>query len=283
MLHRPADIHDRLLRLQIKRHLINHYGMAFTKILSICLVLSSAHIAAYAQSGPNDYLYNLKEKAEKGDPVSQLALSECYGVGKMGAELDFAKAIYWTERAANGSDYEIQKKAGFKLAFLFSFGVGELERPKDALFWSEKALRQGDTKAFMLCSLNHKRLGNIKMAYQYALAEARWSMNKEKVFKVEQDYEKLLTAKEREAYAKEAEALDPLKMMNAEANDVLLKSLTLIASMGDHDSEYELAMHHLNGGMGLTPSQEKGVFWLKRAAAGGNQKAKDKLAQISVK
>jgi uncharacterized protein len=258
-------------------------GMSINKLLTLCLLLVNAHVAVYAQQTAHDYLSNLKEKAEKGDPASQLALSDCYGVGKMGAELDFAKAIYWTERAANGSDYEIQKIAGFKLAFLFSFGVGELERPKDALFWAEKALRQGDTKAFGLCSLNHKRLGNIKMAYQYALAEARWSMNKEKVAKVEQDYEKLLTAKERETYAKEAEALDPLKMMNAKADEVLLKSLTLIASLGDHDSEYELAMHHLNGGMGLTPNQEKALFWLKRAAAGGNLKAKDKLAQLSVK
>ena len=107
--------------------------MSINKLLTLCLALVSAHVAAYAQLKPFDYLNTLKEKAEKGDPVSQLALSDCYGVGKMGAELDFAKAIYWTERAANGSDYEIQKKAGFKLAFLFSFGVGELERPKDGL------------------------------------------------------------------------------------------------------------------------------------------------------
>jgi TPR repeat protein len=254
--------------------------MVLRKKFTLFIGMLTLATSAAAQLLPNDELSILIRKAESGDPVSQLTLSECYGLGKLGVQRNVTKAIYWTEKAAHGSNLDISRKAGFKLAFLFTYGVEELDRPKDALFWSEKTYREGNTAAMIMCSYNHRRLGNIKMAYQYAIAEARWSQNRGKVEKVESEYEKLLTPAVREICRKEAEALDPLKMMEAQANEVMVKSLALIATSGDADSQYELGMHHLDGTMGLPKNREKAVNWLRRAAANGHQKAIKKLAEI---
>ncbi len=211
--------------------------MNLTKMAG-CFTLPLLVVAsATAQLLPNDELSVLARNAEKGDPISQLALADCYGMGRKGAERNMAKTIYWLEKAAKGTHYEISKKAGFQLAMLFTFGLGELERPKDGLYWSEKAYRQGDTKVMGMCALNHRRLGNIKMAYQYALAEARWSHDTSKVNKVEAEYEKLLTPAEREICRKEAEALDPMRMMDTRGDEVLIKSLKLTAATGDAQSQ----------------------------------------------
>ncbi len=254
--------------------------MTFNRKFMFLIGLLTLATSAAAQLLPNDELSILIRKAESGDPVSQLALADCYGLGKLGVQRNVTKAIYWTEKAANGSNLDISRKAGFKLAFLFTYGVEELNRPKDALYWSEKTYREGNTNAMLMCSFNHKRLGNIRMAYQYALAEARWSKDPGKVERVETEYEKLLTPAVREICRKEAEALDPLKMMEAQANEVMLKSLALIATLGDADSQYDLGMHHLDGTMGLPKNREKAVDWFRRAAANGHPKAIRKLAEL---
>ena len=255
--------------------------MPRSKVLTLCMAWLLSFIVVFAQQTESPELTSLREKAELGDPAAQLALSDCYSLGKLGAERNITKSMHWIERAATGPDLKIQRTAGFKLAFLFSFGMGELDRPKDALFWSEKTYRLGETNALRLCAFNHRKLGNLKMAYAYALADARWSMSKEKIGKVEAEYEKLLSPRERELARKDADALDPLKMMNKEVDEVLLKVLTMLATQGEHDSEHELGLQHLSGGMGLTKDKEKAIYWLKRAAAGGYQKAKDKLVEIS--
>ena len=132
----------------------------------------------------------------------------------------------------------------------------------------------------ILCSFNHRRLGNMKLAYQYAIAEARWSHEPGKIEKVEADYEKLIPSDVRIKYRKEAEALDPLRMMNARADEVLLKCLAMTATLGDADSQYEMGMHHLKGEMGLKKSRENAIAWFRRAASNGQQKAIEKLAEL---
>ena len=232
------------------------------------------------QEDESDELRTLRKKAEANDPASMLELADCYGLGKLGAARSISRSMSWLEKAALSEDPEVRKKSSSKLAFLFTFGVGELERPEEALMWSERAYKLGDNTAMLLCSFNHKRLGNIRMAYQYALAEARWSHDQSKIEKVEAEYEKLLTPAVRKICGKEAEALDPLKMMNARADEVLLKSLALIATLGDADSQYEMGIHHLKGEMGLPKSRENAIGWFRRAAANGHQKAINKLAEL---
>ena len=251
------------------------------KVLTPYILWLLTLIGVFAQQTENPELTSLREKAKQGDPASQLSLANCYGLGKFGAERSISQSIHWLGLAARGPDINIRRKAGFQLAFLFSFGGDEIGGAKEALFWSEQTYRLGETNALSLCAFNHRRLGNLKMAYAYALADARWTMSKEKIGKVEAEYEKLLSPRERELARKDADALDPLKMMNKEADEVLLKVLTMLATKGEHDSEHELGLQHLSGGMGLTKDKEKAIYWLKRAAAGGHQKAKDKLVEIS--
>ena len=228
----------------------------------------------------SDELRTLRKKAEANDPASMLELADCYGLGKLGASRSISRSMSWLEKAALSEDPEVRKKSSSKLAFLFTFGVGEWGRPDEALMWSERAYKLGDNTAMLMCSFNHKRLGNIRMAYQYALAEARWSNDRAKIEKVEAEYEKLLTPAVRKICSKEAEALDPLKMMNARTDEALLKSLAIIATLGDADSQYEMGMHHLKGEMGLPKSRENAIGWLRRAAANGHQKAIKKLAEL---
>jgi TPR repeat protein len=69
-------------------------------------------------------------------------------------------------------------------------------------------------------------------------------------------------------------------MMNARTDEVLLKSLAIIATLGGADSQYEMGMHHLKGEMGLPKSREYAIGWFRRAAANGHQKAIEKLAEL---
>jgi TPR repeat protein len=255
--------------------------MPWPPILIGLLALLVFVIFINVKEDESEELKNLRKKAEANDPASMLELADCYGLGRLGAARSISRSMTWLEKAALSEDPEVRKKSSSKLAFLFSFGVGEWERPEEALKWSERAYKLGDNTAMILCAHNHKRLGNIKMAYQYALAEARWSHDRGKIEKVEADYEKLIPSATRKIYRKEAEALDPLKMMNARADEVLLKSLAVIAMLGDADSQYEMGMHHLKGEMGLPKSRENAIGWFRRAAANGHQKAIKKLAELA--
>lgn len=255
-------------------------AMPWTPFLIGLLALMVFVIFLSVKEDESEELKSLRKKAEANDPASMLELADCYGLGKLGAERSISRSISWLEKAGLSDDPEARKKSSSKLAFLFSFGVGELERPEEALMWSERAFKLGDNTAMVLCSFNHKRLGNIRMAYQYALAEARWSHDQSKIEKVEADYEKLIPSDARKKYRKEAEALDPVNMMNARADEVLLKCLAMTATLGDADSQYEMGMHHLKGEMGLKKSRENAIAWLQRAAANGQQKAIEKLAEL---
>jgi TPR repeat protein len=255
--------------------------MPFFYILLAVVVL--VILARLLREEESDELKQLRMKAENGDPASMLELSDCYGLGKLGAARDIARSVAWTERAANSHDYAVSKKASSQLAFLFSLGVGELERPEQALFWSERAYELGDHTAVVFCVSNHRRLGNIKKAYQYALAGARWKMNQKEIDEVEADYAKLLTPAELETCRKEAEDLDPLNRMKAKGDKILSQSLMLLAATGDQDSMHELALQLLEGGMGLPKNKEAAISWLNRAAAGGHQKSQEKLAEMNGK
>lgn len=254
--------------------------MPWSLLLIVIIILILVVTIVGVKEDESEELKALRKKAEANDPASMLELADCYGLGRMGAARSVSRSLSWLEKAALSEDPEVRKKSSSKLAFLFTFGVGELERPEEALLWSERAYKLGDNSAMLMCSFNHKRLGNIRMAYQYALAEARWSHDQSKIEKVEAEYEKLLTPADRKICGKEAEALDPLKRMNARADEVLLKSLALIATMGDADSQYEMGMHHLKGEMGLQKSRENAIGWFRRAAANGHQKAINKLAEL---
>jgi len=255
-------------------------AMPWTPFLIGLLALMVFVIFISVKEDESEELKSLRKKAEANDPASMLELADCYGLGKLGAARSISRSMSWLEKAALSEDPEVRKKSSSKLAFLFTFGVGEWGRPEEALIWSERAYKLGDNTAIMLCSFNHKRLGNIRMAYQYALAEARWSNDRDKIEKVEAEYEKLLTPAVRKICSKEAEALDPLKMMNARTDEVLLKSLAIIATLGGADSQYEMGMHHLKGEMGLPKSRENAIGWFRRAAANGHQKAIEKLAEL---
>lgn len=254
--------------------------MPWPLLLLVIITLFLFVIIVGVKEDESEELKALRKKAEANDPASMLELADCYGLGRMGAARSITRSLSWLKKAAMSEDPEVRKKSSSKLAFLFTFGVGELERPEEALMWSERAYELGDNTAMTLCAYNHKRLGNMKMAYQYALAEARWSQDRSRIEKVEADYEQLIPGPAREIYRKEAEALDPLKMMNARADEVLLKSLALIATLGDADSQYEMGMHHLKGEMGLPKSRENAIGWFRRAAANGHLEAINKLAEL---
>ena len=83
--------------------------MPRSKVLTLCMAWLLSFIVVFAQQTESPELTSLREKAELGDPAAQLALSDCYSLGKLGAERNITKSMHWIERAATGPDLKIQR------------------------------------------------------------------------------------------------------------------------------------------------------------------------------
>jgi len=93
-----------------------------------------------------------KAKAEKGDPVAQNNLGNCYDNGK-GVAKDEMQAVSWYRKAADQGDAFAQ----YNLGVCYANGEGVPKDEMQAVSWYRKAADQGDAFA----------QSNLGFAYHY--------------------------------------------------------------------------------------------------------------------
>ena len=84
--------------------------------------------------------------AEGGYPLAECQVGYFYYEG-LGTEKDLAKAIYWTQRAAEHGDRDGQ----FNLAWFSEEGIGTEVDPDKAKYWYQMAAEQGHDLAAEKC------------------------------------------------------------------------------------------------------------------------------------
>lgn len=112
-------------------------------------------------------------RAEAGDPRSQYQLGMFYKTGGA-ASKNYAEALKWLERAANGGEVN----ARYTLGLMYKNGTGALQNFELAFKWFELAASQNHAQAQYNVALMHKNgIGvpvNIVKAYMWAnLASAQ--------------------------------------------------------------------------------------------------------------
>jgi TPR repeat protein len=103
--------------------------------------------------------------ANEGDAVAQYKLGEMYKEGTSGVSSNPEMAIYWYEKAAKQGD----TRAMSALGMMYSSGQG-VKNAEMAVYWYEKAAEQGDHAAMLL----------LKVMYRYGLHGV--PMNRQKAF-----------------------------------------------------------------------------------------------------
>ena len=108
-----------------------------------------------------------KSKAERGDPVAQFNLGDCYG-GGFGVAKDDVQAVSWYRKAAEQGHAMAQYSLG--LCYANGRGVAK-DFEVEAVKWWRKAAEQGDANAqFNLGLCYAKGIGVVKVeiaAYAY--------------------------------------------------------------------------------------------------------------------
>lgn len=86
------------------------------------------------------------ELAQKGYPLAECQVGYFYFEG-LGTKKDIAKALYWTERAANHGDRDGQ----CNLAWFYEDGIGVEPDIEKAKFWYKKSAQQGHDMSIEKC------------------------------------------------------------------------------------------------------------------------------------
>ena len=105
------------------------------KKIFIILLLFSWQALSYTDT----FRQRMINAAKTGDADSQFALAESYIQGLKGFSVDYKKAYYWMEKAANQGIPEAQILVGT----MYSLGRGAVKNKETANYWFKKAKNQG--------------------------------------------------------------------------------------------------------------------------------------------
>lgn len=260
----------------------------------IALVLALCADAALALDA--DDLKRITPAAEGGSAASQVLLAVAYLNGDGGLAKDPAKAAYWFEQAAiRGNAYAEERlgdlyaqglgvPANAKLAFdwrikaanrgivqaqvkvgkMYQEGVGVGKNIDQAIHWFHRAAAEGDPEAqFLLGKLYHYG-GDVEVD---RAAARSW-------------FEKAA----QQGYEGAVQLLNLIESVGYQIDEGWhnrLPELRKLADDGDLEAEYQLALRYERGIGGVKKDIAIAVDWYRRAAAGGHQLAKRKLAGIN--
>jgi len=96
-------------------------------------------------------IYNIKNKANSGDPSAQLDLGEMYYLGTNKILKDYQQAFFGYQKAASQGCSEAQERVGWA----YDSGEGIKKSYKKAVFWYRKAAKQGRPVAQYNLGLNY--------------------------------------------------------------------------------------------------------------------------------
>lgn len=215
-----------------------------------------------------DELFGMVEKALEGEPSAQYRLGDCFYNG-IGVNVDFQKACYWFEKAAEQGNIDAQ----YKLGLCYYHGNGLDKDYEKARLWYEKAAEQGNE-----CS-------QINLAGIYEKGEG-----------VERDYEKAAfwykTADEQGTFLSKsgwfsivANGLgDIIEKDSKRALLLAVNAIEAIEPTKRYTKLYALLFLHLGleyeRGILLKKDYKKVVYWYTKAAESGNVSAQISLSDI---
>ncbi|WP_443747980.1 tetratricopeptide repeat protein [Asticcacaulis solisilvae] len=101
------------------------------------------HALAAEKISDADAFAELKARAQRGDAISQWAVSQAYSSGQYGLKADKAEAFKWASKAADGGIAD----AAFNLAHAYEKGEGTTADPAQAADWLQKAANAGSAPA----------------------------------------------------------------------------------------------------------------------------------------
>lgn len=215
-----------------------------------------------------DELFGMVEKALEGEPSAQYRLGDCFYNG-IGVNVDFQKACYWFEKAAEQGNIDAQ----YKLGLCYYHGNGLDKDYEKARLWYEKAAEQGNE-----CS-------QINLAGIYEKGEG-----------VERDYEKAAfwykTAGEQGTFLSKsgwfsivANGLgDIIEKDSKRALLLAVNAIEAIEPTKRYTKLYALLFLYLGNeyerGIFLKKDYEKAIYWYTKAAEAGNVNAQLSLSDI---
>ena len=243
-----------------------------------------------------DDLKMITQAAERGSASSQVLLAVAYLDADGGLTRDPAKAAYWFEQAAiHGNAY-----AEERLGDLYEHGLGVAANPKLAFDWRMKAASRGVLQAQVKIGKMYQEGVGVGKDIDQAIywfhraategnAEAQYSLGK--IYHYGSDTE-VDRAAARSWFEKAAQqgyegAIMFLNLVESIGYQIdegwhnRLPGLRKLADDGDLEAEYQLAQRYEHGIGGVKKDTAIAVDWYRRAAAGGHQLAKRKLAGIN--
>lgn len=106
-------------------------------------VLLASPLLAAEKVSDADAFAELKARAQRGDAISQWAVSQAFGSGRYGLKTDKTEAFKWASKAADGGIAD----AALSLAHAYEKGDGTAADPAQAADWLQKAANAGSAPA----------------------------------------------------------------------------------------------------------------------------------------
>ncbi|RIA83761.1 hypothetical protein C1645_742824 [Glomus cerebriforme] len=105
----------------------------------------------------NNYKFNIKN-AEKGDPISQFYIGNCYYYG-INVQTDYNKIFEWYSRSSKGGNI----RAMYKLGNCYNYGIGVIKEKKKAFkFYLKSASEKFANASFMIGDCYRQGNGILK-------------------------------------------------------------------------------------------------------------------------
>jgi len=107
-------------------------------LVAICLAATQ-----FIRADSHDGLYDLRIRAEQGDPDAQRRLGAAYRYG-LGVSRDNGEAVRWYQLAAEKDDVSARHHLVFMLVGMYRDGTGTSQDLADGLKWARLTAEQGD-------------------------------------------------------------------------------------------------------------------------------------------
>ena len=266
-------------------------SVAHACLLGACLMLlSGAAPAVTPQEAPL-----IVKAAARGSQSAQVMLAVMYRDGAAGFSRDDKLAAHWFELAALQGNAYAQQVMGDA----YSSGRGVPVNLKIAADWFEKAAKRGNIQAQLALGkmyLDGKGVAADAQQAVYWLGRAADHGNGEAEYLLGKMYlsgkrvaanpamaNDLLARSAAQGYTDAIHFIQTIENFGYEIDEGLHQGpahLELLATDGDAEAAYQLAMRYENAAYGVQQDNDKALYWFKKAAENGSVPAMISLADI---
>jgi len=273
---------------------MKHLSVAHACLLCACLLSLSGEVPALTpQEAPM-----IVRAAERGSQSAQVMLAVMYRDGDAGFPHDDKQAAHWFELAALQGNSYAQQVMGES----YSNGRGVPVNLKIAADWFEKAAKRGNIQAQVALGtmyLDGKGVAADAQQAAYWLGRAADHGNSEAEYLLGRMYRNgkhiaanpamandLLARSAAQGYTDAIRFIQTIENFGYEIDEDLHQGparLEQLATDGDAEAAYQLAMRYENAAYGVQQDNAKALYWFKKAAENGSVPAMTSLADIYAK